>query len=39
MWPERKRWWRNLREEADVRLRLQGRERRAARSRASATVR
>lgn len=27
MWPERKRWWRNLREEADVRLRLQGRER------------
>ena len=26
MWPERKRWWRNLREEADVRLRLQGRE-------------
>ena len=26
MWPERKRWWRNLREEADVRLRLRGRE-------------
>ncbi len=22
MWPERKRWWRNLREEADVGLRL-----------------
>ncbi len=25
MWPERKRWWRNLREEADVGLRLSGR--------------
>jgi len=29
MWPERKRWWRNLRERGDVRLRLQGRERAA----------
>ena len=27
MWPERKRWWRNLRQEADVRLRLDGRDR------------
>ena len=27
MWPERKRWWRNLREQADVRLRLRGVER------------
>lgn len=26
MWPERKRWWRNLREPAGVRLRLDGRE-------------
>ena len=27
MWPERKLWWRNLREEAPVRLLLRGRER------------
>ncbi len=26
MWPERKRWWRNLRQEADVRLLLRGRD-------------
>jgi hypothetical protein len=26
-WPERKRWWRNLREGAPVRIRLQGKER------------
>ena len=26
MWPERKRWWRNLREEADVGLHLRGRQ-------------
>ena len=26
MWPERKRWWRNLRGQADVGLRLRGRE-------------
>jgi hypothetical protein len=26
-WPERKRWWRNLREPAPVSLRLSGRER------------
>ena len=26
MWPERKRWWRNLREEADVSVVLGGRE-------------
>lgn len=26
MWPERKRWWRNLREQADVSVRLRGRE-------------
>jgi len=26
MWPERKRWWRNLREQADVRLHLRGRD-------------
>jgi len=28
MWPERKRWWRNLREEADVVVRLRGHDRR-----------
>jgi F420H(2)-dependent quinone reductase len=27
MWPERKRWWRNLRQQADVRVLLRGRER------------
>jgi hypothetical protein len=27
MWPQRKVWWRNLREEAPVRLRLRGRVR------------
>lgn len=26
MWPERKRWWRNLRQEADVRVLLSGSE-------------